>query len=309
MRLSAVFLCLVLTACGGSAVSLRYVRPTTVNPAVNPLYDYENVYAAPAGTHVNKLFLFLPGTWAPPRAYSGIISAAAHHGYHAIALDYPNLTEIDSKAVCGKSTDPNCWGNYRNEVITGTDSSPYVFVNRANSITQRLIDMIAYAANKYPAEGWGQYVSNGVPVWSKVYVAGHSQGAGDAAYLGYLYSMGRTCSIEGPDDGNAIVRVAAWQQRPQATPASRRYGFFNQADRFVPWSRASNIWNVLRIPGSPTNVDTIASPYNGSHQLYTNRPRGTVLKSHDLTVVNMATPVNADGTFVFAPVWQYACFP
>lgn len=322
MRLwAAGVFCLALAACGGSgntqyvkvpvaaAVTLRYVKPIVVNPAVDPIYDYENVYAPPAGTHVNKLFLFLPGTWAPPRAYTDIISAAALHGYHTISLDYPNLTEIDSAGVCGNSTDPNCWGNYRSEVITGNDTSPYVSVSKVNSITQRLVDMIAYAAKTYPAEGWDQYVSGGAPVWQNIYVGGHSQGAGDAAYLGYLYSMGRTCSIEGPDDGNATIPVAAWQQQPQATPASRKYGFFNEADQFVPWSRASNIWNVLAFPGSPTDVDAVASPYNGSHQLYTNRPSYTVLNSHDLTVMDMATPINADGTFVFAPVWQYACFP
>lgn len=318
--LTAGVLCLVLAACGGgagayvtkphaSALTLRYVRPSAVNSHVDRGFEYENVYAPPAGKPVNRLFLFLPGTWAPPRAYRDIVSAAAAHGYHAIALDYPNMTEIDSKKVCGNSTDPNCWGDYRDEVITGTDSSRFVAVNKANSITQRLVDLIAYVARKYPGEGWNRYVSRGVPVWNDIYVGGHSQGAGDAAYLGYLYSMGGICSIEGPDDGNALVRVAAWQERPQATSAMRKYGFFNQADRFVPWARASHIWNVLHYPGSPVDVDHASPPYGSSHQLFTNRPASTVLKSHDLTVMDRATPVSSDGTFVFAPVWQHACFP
>lgn len=285
--------------------SIVYVRPSAINHHVNRRYDYDSLLIRPAAKPVGRLFLFLPGTWAPPRLYSSITSGAALHGYHAIALDYQNMTEVD--AVCGKTHDANCWGSYRNAVITGAESS-LVHVNRADSVIGRLIDLLTYAARKYPGQGWDEYLSNGQPNWRKIYVGGHSQGGNHSAYLGKLYELGNICALDALGDRNAYVS-ASWLRMPQRTPVERVYGFTNELDTFLPYGPVAQQWAQLGLPGKPTDVDATLPPYGGSHRLYTVAKRSLSLRSHDVTTMDQALVRDANGTPVYAPVWRYACYP
>ena len=305
-----IALCIALpcrTAAESSAVQLRFVRPHAINHLIKPLDNYDNVYVPPATAARKRLFLFLPGTWAPPRAYTGILRQAARNGYHAIALDYPNLTEIIS--YCDHSSDPSCWGRYRNAVINGDTSGTTVRIDVSNSLTQRLIDMLRYADAHYPGEGWGQYLVAGRPLWGRISVGGHSQGAGDAAFLGVLHEMERVCMIEGPADGNRTIPVAAWLANPRQTSSTRTFGFLNRDDRFVAYDRIIKNWTALGVQGPQAQVDASEPPYNGAHELYTVQKRELRLRSHDLVVMDPSTPRTKDGSYLFGPVWQYACFP
>jgi hypothetical protein len=347
-NISSIFaICLALSACGGGSSNSSTVPPpvgTTPPPAppppppppssappsvereINPmltsaaininLSSHVAINPDPAVAAKGRLFVMLPGTDAVPRFYRLILRTGAPRGYHAIGLNYPNDEAIGT--LCANSTVADCAGLARNEVITGTDSSPLVSVNPANSISGRLISLLTYLAATFPNEGWGQYLINGQPNWSVITVAGHSQGSGHAAYLAKLQNLDRSVMFSGPADvGIAPGSSAPWLSLPNITPVSRQYGFTHTGDTLVPFSLATRNWGLIGLAafGAPVSVDSVAPPYANSRQLMTsaapnpNPPGPTASPTHGAPVVDAVTPLTSAGTPLFAPVWIYLAFP
>ena len=323
-RLGALLLTGLLAACGGgggaggtipagtpravqaaATVTLRSVTPSAIESGTNPYYNSPDLVSPPAGTAKNRLFLFLPGTSATPSTYQDILREAASRGYHAIGLTYVNAVTLYTS--CGSSTDPNCWGNYRNEVITGQDTSASIAVTPADSITGRLTALLQYLASSAPSEGWAQYLSGSQPVWQSIAVGGHSQGAGDAAYFGKLHAFARICDFDSPGDTTSGA-PAAWLAKPNLTSPSVHYGFTDSHDTVVAYAQTLANWNALGLAGSPTVVDGATPPFGNSHQLVTNLQAGDATSTHSLTIADFATPTT-NGVPNFTPVWDLICLP
>jgi hypothetical protein len=327
--LAAIVLVSLLTACsatgltGGSSaepsvtplasaakpirgVNFTYVRPSVYTKGITPKYDAENVIAYPQRSAVkNKLFVWLPGTKAVPKQYRYVLAEAALNGFNAIGLEYPNGTEVN--ALCASSTDPNCWGGVRFEILTGIDSTPLVNVNAANSIEQRLIDLLGYLAKRYPKQNWGAFLSNGQPKWSWIEVGGHSQGAGQAGFIAKESSVAGACMIESPVDANAYIPAAAWLSESPLTSTATQYGFGNELDSFADFARMTLDWSLMGLSGPLVDVDQSSPPYFQTHQLFTSKGFRIPLNSHDYPVMDYITPIGSNGVPTFAPVWIYAC--
>lgn len=280
---------------------------TALDPhvAINPVAT-DNI----AGT----LLVVLPGTGGGPAQYRLILRTGAARGYHAIGLAYPNPRAVG--ALCGGSADTDCFWNVRREIVTGTDLSSLVAANAPNSIVNRLQKLLAYLHTQYPTEGWGQYLVNGTVDWSRIVVAGHSQGGGHAAVIAKLYSVNRGVYFSSPPDWDSLRGApASWFARTGATEAGRQYGFAHLQDDLVPYAQLVPIWSVLGLQayGAPTSVDGSAAPYGNSHQLTTaaapNYGGGSLFPLHGATVVDAATPLSGTGTPLFEPVWVSLCFP
>ncbi len=342
---SILAICLALTACGGGGgdtsvapppIGTAPPPPPSPPPAPPPVgtasveRDIDPVLTSSAissnfSSHVainpgsavaakGRLFVILPGTGGVPRNSRLILRTGAPRGYHAIGLSYPNDETIGG--LCANSTVPDCTGLARNEVITGTDSSPLVNVNQANSITGRLIALLTYLAATFPNEGWGQYLVGGQPNWSVITVAGHSQGSGHAAFLAKLQNLDRTVMFSGPSDvGIAPGSSAPWLSLPNVTPVSRQYGFTHTGDTLAAFAMVTRNWGLIGLAafGAPVSVDSIAAPFADSRQLMTNaapNPSGqTPFPTHGAPVVDAVTPLTPTGTPLFAPVWIYLAFP
>ncbi len=270
----------------------------------------------PAVAAKGRLFVMLPGTTAVPRFYRFILRTGAPRGYHAIGLTYPNDEAVAT--LCATSPIPDCAGMARNEIITGSDTSPLVDVNRANSITGRLVSLLTYISATFPNEGWGQYLVGGQPRWSAITVAGHSQGSGHAAYLAKQQLLDRSVMFSGPGDvGVQPGSMAPWLNLPNVTPPSRQYGFTHVADGLVPLALVTRNWDVLGLGafGAEVSVDGGAPPYANARKLVSNaapNPAAMGLTSdlgHGAPVVDVATPLNTSGTPLYAPVWIYLAFP
>lgn len=337
-----IAVCLALSACGGgsggassvpppvavtpppppppppsSASVERDINPALTNSAINiNLSPHVAINPGPGIAAKGRLFVMLPGTTAVPRFYRFILRTGAPRGYHAIGLTYPNDEAIGT--LCANSAVADCAGLARNEVITGADTSPLVNVDRANSVTGRLVSLLTYLANTFPTEGWGQYLVNGQPNWSVITVAGHSQGSGHAAYLAKQQLLDRTVMFSGPGDvGIAPGSVAPWLNLPNVTPASRQYGFTHVADGLVPLALAVRNWDILGLGGfgAEVSVDGNSPPLASSRKLTTNaapNPNGAGLTAdapHGAPVVDVVTPLTPGGTPLFAPVWIYLAFP
>ena len=273
---------------------------TETNVAINP---------SASVTAKDKLFIFLPGTSGVPDYYRLIVRSGAAKGFHALGLNYPNAEAV---GVTCLAHDTSCFYDVRREIITGTDRGPLVSVNSANSIVTRIVKLVTYLNTTYPNEGWGQYVSGGAPVWSKIVVGGHSQGGGHAGVMAKLYPMARACYFSSPPDYSVTADApASWVTMPNVTPASRQYGFGNINDTLVPYDKMLPIWQGLGLGafGVPVSVDSNGS-YNGSHMLTTAVPGngGQMSPTHGSTALDLATPLTASGIPVFDSVWTYACF-
>jgi hypothetical protein len=295
----------------------RELSPTTANPAVTTNTAAHFVVTPnPAVVAQNRLFVMLPGSGAIPRFYREIVRTGASRGYHAVGLTYPNDTAVGD--LCRPSLDPDCAGKARREILTGVDHSPVVSVNRDGSIIGRLEDLIRYLDRTFPTEGWGRLLVSGQLDWSRITVAGQSQGSGHAAYLGKLHALDRIVMFSGPADvGLTTTTPAPWLSLPNVTSASRQFGFTHTDDELVPLALINQNWTLLGLSefGPNTSVDGAVPPYGLSRRLVTSAPPNpnpvafVQQPRHSSTVADAVTPRDAQGAPLYRPVWIYLAFP
>ncbi len=301
---AAVFLAL---GCGshtgpaaGSVVE-RQVRPSATNAAITAFNADHYVWLDPASP-ATQLLVLLPGTGGQPRNFRLIGAIAAEQGYRVIGLMYADDRAVVS--VCTDPSDTGCMAAVRTEVIEGVDRSPYVSVDRANSIDGRLVSLLRYLAAQYPDEGWNSFLSGDTLRWSAIAVGGLSQGGGHAAFIGTLRAVPRVVMFGAPADGIG-GQVAPWMTIG-ATPASRYYGLAHVRDPFA--SIAPN-WLALGLAafGPVTTVEASAPPFGGSHMLRTDLlpATGSYNEAHPSVFGDGTTPRAPDGSPALAPTWRY----
>jgi hypothetical protein len=327
LRSITCILLLLLGACGGGSSSTpsgppaappsvtRLILPSATDPAIA---TYLNPHVAinpdPAVPAKNGLFLFLVGTGGQPQNQQLIQSAGAARGYHVIGLMYPNTPTVGS--LCADSTDPNAYWDVRREIITGQDLSPLISISPTECLEHRLVALLTYLTSTYPTEGWGHFLVSSQPDWSKVTVAGHSQGGGHAGVIGKLHAVARVVCFSSPADWrNPVNLPAPWFATPGATGADRVFGFSHQQDEVVTWPLVTANWAALGLDafGAAVNVDSTSAPYANSHKLTTNLAHapasGYPAPLHSAPVVDLVMPKLGDGSPAYRPVWIQLCFP
>ena len=253
----------------------------------------------------HKLFLFLCGSHGNPSNQHLIIQQAASLGYHAINLRYPNSWKIGD--YCRRSNEGNCYENVRQTVIYGSQvtNTNKLKISRANSLENRLVKLLIYLYEKYPDDGWENYLAGLSPRWESIIVSGHSQGGGHAAMIAKDNVVAKVIMFTSPGDYSRRSRTMAnWLGKDHATPTDRYYGFVHSQEQNL--EKILRSWEFLGIDeyGEPVNVDVESPPYNYSHQLITsveiNSPR-----VHGSVVVDEATPKLVDGKPLYHQVWKY----
>ena len=295
----------------------RDVLPAQTDPAISlALSAHFTIKPGAAITPAGKLFVMLPGTGSIPRFYREIVRTGATRGYHGIGLTYPNDVSVGDRCVA--SIDPDCAGKVRREVVTGDDASSLIAVSRADSIAGRLTSLLGYLERTYPGEGWGAFVVGGQPDWSKIVVAGHSQGGGHAGFMAKLFALERSVMFSAPGDTGPIPGSnATWYSLPNVTPVERQYGFTHTGDELIPFGFVLLNWRAIGIDrfGAAFSVDGAVAPFGGSHQLSTSLPANPAAAGlvfaplHSVPVVDTVTPVASNGEPVFRPVWIHLAFP
>lgn len=296
------------------------ILPSTADPGADDSFGSHIVIPPVSGTTaVNKLFVFLPGTQGVPNLYQLILKSGASRGFHTIGLAYPDPNPVG--VICLTSTDPNCFWDVRQAVITGSFSQD-ISIAPADAIDTRLQKLLVYLNSTYPGAGWGQYLlANGSVNWAQVVVGGHSQGGGHAGVMAKSYALSRACYFASPPDWNngTILphnQPAAWEGLPSVTPPSSQFGFAGLNDTSVPWTQLQVIWQTLGLSvyGAAVEIDTNSlSPGTASHMFTTGLAPNTSGNdpgnpSHGITVRDAFTPLNPDGSPVFDAAWGYLCF-
>jgi hypothetical protein len=338
-RLSGLCVLLLVAGCGGGSSpgsATAQARVASVERAVDATATAANITAIPAGgeaPHVainpspavtprGKLLVFIPGTQGRPSQYTYILRAGAARGFHAVGINYLNQTAMGS--LCQFSTNPDCYWTARTEVVfgNGTPVSGQGAVSRADSIVNRLNQLLAWSSTNQPAEGWssscaptGQWTGAGSS-WPAL-ARGRPRGcAGQDGGAGPCRLLLR------PEDWNELTnRPAGWTAtRANVTPASLQYAFGSDLDTLVPNAHAFAHWDALglaRPAAGAVLVDDTPAPFLNSHQLRTSlgfNPASTALtlalRHHGVTVVDASTPIDGAGKPLFDSngVWESLCF-
>lgn len=260
-----------------------------------------------AATNRHQLLLWIPGTQPPGASGEGpggaghFCELAAHLGYHAIVLKYPNE---QSASICRNDRDPREFERFRLALIAG-GTSKHLSVARADSIESRLIRLLQYLAKHDAASGWSEFLADdGSVKWESIAVAGQSQGGGHAALIALHHRVARVICTGSPKDYSvAHDAPAAWLGMKSATPKARFFTFNHRQDHqgCSPEQQSENLRALgLDQLGPAVDVDREKPPYRHSRMLTTNYP-GTKLDSRTAHT-SVMNPRNED---VFRRVWTY----
>lgn len=221
------------------------VEPQQTNSSIVTVHGPHIAVYDPQVASRHRLFLFFPGTNGKASGSLKMDSVFARWGFHAISLDYEDNVVAVS---CAHSLDPAAFGRYRDAIVTGAAVSSKIKVDPANSILNRFTKLLAYLVKHDPNGGWGEFFSHGEPVWSRIIVAGHSQGSGHAAYIGKMFRVDRVLMFSGPQDYmDNLHRPAPWQAQKSATPPSRFFAFLNLKDPFNVHHQIANCMMLMHL--------------------------------------------------------------
>ena len=235
------------------------VQPSATGSGINGVlgetYEHYVVEPQASANRKNILVVFLGGSSSTPGDYNEISDEAAQMGYGVLDLRYPDSEVVGT--VCALSDD--CFRNIRGETLFGQNqayaagqpdyNSTLISVNTANSVINRLVCLLDYlshqsASASNPDPGyWAQFLAansnspyvtpntgKAYPDWSKIVIAGHSQGGGNAAFLATHLPAGtavrRVVMFSAPND-HGSCGSASWILENASTPLNRFWGLRN----------------------------------------------------------------------------------
>jgi hypothetical protein len=288
-----------------------FVDPTITGPGIEALTELpgsafrrlDHFAVVDPAERNGFLYVHLVGSGGLPENNLIFARHVAGLGFHVVSLAYPNWPSVRDLTL--NSDDVTAPGGIREERLYGNDVSSLVEVDQPNSVVNRLTRLLEYLDEEFPAEGWARYLDGSEPVWSRLVIGGHSQGAGHAAYLGQDHALAGVLLLGGPGDVVPGVGVADWLNRPAMTPALRQFGFVHAEDPNYAVYQLTQTVLGLAMLGPVQDTDLLLPSEWTSHRLTSTRldvPGGNY---HGAVVVDGGLPLDADGRPVYAPVWDY----
>jgi hypothetical protein len=226
-----------------------------------------------------------------PDKHDHVLSIAAYAGYRTIGLSYDNTGSVSS--FCDTSTcGDNCHGNLREEAILGEDRSPVTVIESADSILERLYNLLVELHLEDMADGtndlaWDQFyvpLNGGSDltfdniVWNKIIISGFSQGAGHAAKIAKEVVVEGLLVIDGANDtcldGANNPQTADWQLDLVDLSANRpRYFVGHAREQSLPYV-APDGWLALGAGISGTDdLDSVRMTYPPMDAAFTKQER------------------------------------
>ena len=280
------------------------IRSNVTDPNIAIETYKHNIFYNPTATDYKTLLVHLPGSFDAPLNTQLFPSYAANWGFHAIGLRYKN--SVAAKSACEDSEDPNCFANYRKEIIEGVDVSDKVDVDSDNSIENRLLKLIIHLHSENPNDGWGEFIANGELAWGKIIISGHSQGGGHAAYIGLSKPLKRILMFASPNDySKHFDAPASWPSTTPTADISGYYAFGSLNDDIVPFDNQYQIWKSMGMNAKQdsTVVEGNVAPFKSSQMMYTTYSKSGTSVNHNATIRDEDTPLDENGKPVFENVW------
>ena len=238
------------------------ILPSATDPVIRRFDAAHYVLAdARTGSQAN-LLVFLPGTGGEPPGPVAFLKAAADAGYRVISLAYNDVPAV--AVYCPRRPDPGCSEKFRRMRIYGDGITidPAIDNTAAESIVNRLVKLLQYLDGREPGRGWAGYLAKGAPNWSRIVLAGQSQGAGMAAFIAKEHAVARVILFSSPWDFVAPSprerHLASWIAWPAKTPADRWYGGYHERENLAGLIAGS--YADLRIPPEHIRVFKLDLP-------------------------------------------------
>lgn len=241
----------------------RYV-PTTLNPAVQEVRTgtggtgeaARHYFCYPVGVaHNDKLLLYLVGTTDSPTQYIEFPRRACALGYAAVSIAYHN--EVDSRSTCMANS--GCYEAFRREIVYGMDALPDpIRINQTNSILGRFLGVLATLEERevYFPPWRAIHTRVAARDFTKVAVAGHSQGSGHALFIARDFEVDRLIMLAGVTDRMnsglgthaAPAWIANWNPATAQTPSTRFFTYMHDDDGVAVVRQVLSNWDLLRVP-------------------------------------------------------------
>lgn len=274
-------------------VKVVAVDPEITGEGIKRIHGNHIALYNPVKPDKHKLVFMITGTGSHATSALHMDSCIAELGFHAISIDYPN--EMNS-ICCKNSQDSTCFNRFREEIVTGHPLSEMTSVDTINSIVNRFTQLLLYLKANDPEGKWDEYVQDGHPVWSRIILAGHSQGSGNASFLGKLVAADRVLLFAGPQDYLAgFGRPAGWLSHRGQTSPARYFSFLNSNDPFNISNQMANDMQLMGMQAADTlHVDINRSVSGSPRILITDRPAANGESAHN-SVLDPA----------YIKVWEY----
>lgn len=211
------------------------VKPSVTNPRIARFDDPHYVtYLRGTANEERPLLVFMPGTNGKPPGSLPLLRTAAESGYRVISLEYNDDTSI--AVFCPAHREVRaCSARFREMRLYGrTSLDPSIDNTRAESIVERLMALLRWLDREHPGENWSRYYDASGIRWDRLALAGQSQGAGMAAFLGKQKVVGRIILFSSPWDfikrPNGERILAGWLSWPARTPPERWYAGYNRRE-------------------------------------------------------------------------------
>lgn len=238
---AAAGLLVLLIGCGLPAWAAEQrldVAPSALDPrvaATTPPHGVRWREAAPPGA---PILVWLAGTGGEstggPQAFFDTVVA---EGYRLVILSYPTTPAVaQACAAEARAQDADCARKVRQQRVWGNAPTRWIDDAEQDAIVPRLKRLLRHlAAQEAPHGAWAGYLEDGEPRWSRIVVAGQSQGGGHAAFLAKDREVAGVLMFSGGWDQAARKALAGWYRRPSTTPPARWHSTHHaeesQADR------------------------------------------------------------------------------
>jgi pimeloyl-ACP methyl ester carboxylesterase len=268
------------------------VTPHDTDPAINRFNEPHYIVFDSSRSHSSELLLFMTGTGGNPGNVSDFLNVAAGQGYRVIGLAYNDEPSV--VPACEQNSDPACTAKVRQKRIFGNNVSSVIDDSPAESIVNRFVKLIQNLDRDHPAENWGQYLDGSEPNWARIIVAGHSQGAGMAAYIAQRKRVARVVLFSSPwDFYGRNQSLAAWvDDGPGTTPPDLWFGAYHAKEKTA--SLIARAYSALKIPPAHIRVLKLEPARKGGPNPY-----------HAGMVANGGTPRDAMGAPAYAAEWKF----
>lgn len=249
------------------------IKPSATNATIRQ-YDDEHWVGFDIARQSDQqaLLVFMTGTGGKPPGPMRFLETAMQAGYRVISLAYNDEPSI--AVYCPRRPDPACSENFRLMRIDGKPVLPDASIRNdaEESISARLLSLLNYLDRQYPQQQWKQYLREGDIDWSRLSLAGQSQGAGMAALIAKRTLVARVILFSSPWDfylKDGRRQLAPWIAMSSVTPVDRWFGGYHAQEATADLLAASYI--SLKIPADHVRVFSKAlsgnatgnNPYHG----------------------------------------------
>jgi hypothetical protein len=303
--LPALFL-VVLFPDAPAQMNMISVSPDSTGTAIRTIHGNHFAYSSGSVPSRHRLILMIQGTGTSAKDFSFVDTVFASMGYPVISLDYSNNVIT---TVCSNSRDSACFNGFRQEIVFGTPVSPVVEVDSPNSIYHRLQQFLLWLEQRYPQQEWGEYIKDSVIQWERIIVAGHSQGAGHAVYLGKRFKVDRVLIFSGPQDYLSYYNSpASWLSDSSQTGLPRYFAFLHTRDPFDFFKQRINCETLMQIKKTGAAPGAMAGPVSPDEPDTLMVAPGLPVKGGRHILVTDIPSQNPHGSTldpVFRKVWEY----